>query len=491
MAGMAGMEQQTIQAEPGAPIEIESLCPRCENNGTTRLLMMEIPHFREIVLMAFECPHCGERNSEVQFAGLIGEKGRKYHLRVEPGDLRAINRQVVKSDHATLSVPELEFEIEPGTQKAQLTTVEGILSAAAKNLQQHQEERRKEYPEVAAKIDAFCEKLESCARAEMGFTLEVSDPSGNSYVESYEQDVAKDDRLTMTYFERTKEMSRKMGLKVEEEEPEIKPDDPYHGPNSRGIVGPGSSVARGDENKVAKLMGKYTSPEEVMTFPGSCSACGADAETRMFVTNIPFFGEVIVMSNSCESCGYKNSEVKAGGGVPEKGHKISLTVTDEIDMNRDVIKSDSSSVSIPVLELTTALGTMGGIVTTVEGLLKEIEKTMRSTSRFQIGDSATAEDKDKWDKWLAKFEGLYTLKEPFEVILDDPLGHCFVTPLEDDVADDDRLNVVEYVRTEDQDLEFGITQLRLMEEEEKQKLKQQDEEGGGEGGKKEELASID
>ena len=72
--------------------------------------MMEIPHFREIVLMAFECPHCGERNSEVQFAGLIGEKGRKYHLRVEPGDLRAINRQVVKSDHATLSVPELEFE---------------------------------------------------------------------------------------------------------------------------------------------------------------------------------------------------------------------------------------------------------------------------------------------------------------------------------------------------------------------------------------------
>ena len=59
------------------------------------------------------------------------------------------------------------------------------------------------------------------------------------------------------------------------------------------------------------------------------------------------------------------------------------------------------------------------------------------------------------------------------MILDDPLGHCFVTPLEDDVADDDRLNVVEYVRTEDQDLEFGITQLRLMEEEEKQKLKQQ------------------
>ena len=95
---MAGEE------EPRAPIELESLCPRCERNGTTRLLMLDIPHFREIVLMAFECPYCHERNSEVQFAGLIGEKGRRYTLEVKEGDLRALNRQVVKSDHATLRV---------------------------------------------------------------------------------------------------------------------------------------------------------------------------------------------------------------------------------------------------------------------------------------------------------------------------------------------------------------------------------------------------
>jgi len=451
------------------------------------LLMMDIPHFREIVLMAFECPHCGERNSEVQFAGLIGEKGRKYTLEVEVGDLRGINRQVVKSDHATLTVPELEFEIEAGTQKAQLTTVEGIMSSASKNLQTHQEERRKQYPEVAAKIDAFCEKLDKCARAEMAFTLEVSDPSGNSYIESYEQDLAKDEHLSVSYFERTKEQSKAMGMKVEEEDdgqppPEISPDDPYHGPNSRGIVAPGAAVARGQEGEVAKLMGKYTAPEEVMTFPGSCHACGADAETRMFVTNIPFFGEVIVMSNSCDECGYKNSEVKPGGGVPEKGHRITLEVVDEIDMNRDVIKSDSASVSIPALELTTNLGAMGGIVTTVEGLLKEIEKTMKSTSRFQIGDSANTEDKEKWEKWLGRFSDLIQLKETFTVELDDPLAHCFVTPLEDNPADDKRLKVVEYERTPEQDLEFGITQMRMSEELMEQEQKKTE---------KEELATID
>jgi len=51
--------------------EIESLCMRCGENGITRLLLTRIPHFHEVVLMAFECPHCNERNYEVQFAGQL------------------------------------------------------------------------------------------------------------------------------------------------------------------------------------------------------------------------------------------------------------------------------------------------------------------------------------------------------------------------------------------------------------------------------------
>ena len=61
--------------------EIESLCMNCHENvslpnrllkdwltlnqGTTRLLLTKIPWFREIVIMSFECPHCGFKNSEV------------------------------------------------------------------------------------------------------------------------------------------------------------------------------------------------------------------------------------------------------------------------------------------------------------------------------------------------------------------------------------------------------------------------------------------
>ena len=43
--------QETDGSTDQAPIEVESLCPRCEKNGTTKLLMLDIPHFRQIVLM--------------------------------------------------------------------------------------------------------------------------------------------------------------------------------------------------------------------------------------------------------------------------------------------------------------------------------------------------------------------------------------------------------------------------------------------------------
>ena len=34
--------------------EVESLCMNCHENGTTKLLLTKIPHFKEVVLMSFE-----------------------------------------------------------------------------------------------------------------------------------------------------------------------------------------------------------------------------------------------------------------------------------------------------------------------------------------------------------------------------------------------------------------------------------------------------
>jgi len=74
------MESQILVGGEEEPTEIESLCMNCRENGITKLLPMSIPYFRDVMLMAFECPHCGVRNSEVQSTGVIQEMGKMFIL---------------------------------------------------------------------------------------------------------------------------------------------------------------------------------------------------------------------------------------------------------------------------------------------------------------------------------------------------------------------------------------------------------------------------
>ena len=104
---------------------IESLCMECEENGETRFMYTKIPMFKEIILSSFSCEHCGHRNNEVQFGGKLGDYGCRYKLAVIDQD--GLNRSIVKSEFATIKIPELDFEIPPQTQKGSIKTVEGFL----------------------------------------------------------------------------------------------------------------------------------------------------------------------------------------------------------------------------------------------------------------------------------------------------------------------------------------------------------------------------
>ncbi|KAL9276329.1 hypothetical protein ACSQ67_026129 [Phaseolus vulgaris] len=169
----------------------------------------------------------------------------------------------------------------------------------------------------------------------------------------------------------------------------------------------------------------------VMTFPSTCGACAASCETRMFVTNIPYFQEVIVMASTCDACGYRNSELKPGGRIPEKGKIITLSVKNVNDLSRDVIKSDTASVKVPEVDLELASGTLGGIVTTVEGLER--------VHGFTFGDSLDENSRSKWIDFKARLNKLLSLEEPWTLILDDALANSFVAPATDDPKEDNQL----------------------------------------------------
>ncbi|GFY87306.1 ZPR1 zinc-finger domain protein [Actinidia rufa] len=84
--------------------------------------------------------------------------------------------------------------------------------------------------------------------------------------------------------------------------------------------------------------------------------------------------------------------VKPGGRIPEKGKKITVLVKNIDDLSRDVIKSDTASVKVTELDLELTRGTLGGLVTTVEGLITKVSGRHDMFSKIDCRHFLTFED---------------------------------------------------------------------------------------------------
>lgn len=72
--------------------------------------------------------------------------------------------------------------------------------------------------------------------------------------------------------------------------------------------------------------------------------------TRLLLTKIPFYKEIVIFSFCCDECGYQNNEIQSGGAISEKGIRYTLSVEKDEDLNRKVVKSDYTSVTIPEID---------------------------------------------------------------------------------------------------------------------------------------------
>lgn len=387
---------------------IESVCMNCYNNGTTRILNVRIPFFRDVILVSFECRSCGYKNNELQSGEPRKDYGEKIIINVT--NKEDLNRQLIKTENASVHVNEIDFEIPAQTQKGVITTIEGVIRTAHDNLRKYHAERISQTPDIAHQLEPILAALQKMYQGNYGtFSLTVDDPSGNSYVQSLSPP-NDDSSMQRIRYRPTEQQLHNMGFY------ELQNDD--------------DDLQQNTPMKEACDL-EMNMAEEAVKFDTVCSQCGKMGQNAMCEIDIPGFKKCLIMSFSCPFCGFKNSEVKPSGAIGEYGREWTLDVRTREDLDRDVLKSEFCSVKIPDIDFEILPSTLGSFITTVEGLLMKVASNLEESYPF-TGDSADNQTKEI-SLYKHTIESLKELcsneaKMPFTIIFDDPADHSLIGP---------------------------------------------------------------
>ncbi|RBQ74993.1 hypothetical protein VDGD_02031 [Verticillium dahliae] len=202
---------------PNEVYSFPASCPGCMQPCTTHMKMVDIPHFKQVVLMSTVCDACGYRSNDVKTGGEIPEQGEKITIAVR--DTTDLARDILKSESCALECPELGLSVNPGTLGGRFTTIEGLLTQVRNDLHNQIFQANGNsgggdsvVPDEKEKWTAFFDGLDVAIRGEKPFTVVLSDPLASSYVQSLVDPPATDPQITREMYERTEEEMEDLGL---------------------------------------------------------------------------------------------------------------------------------------------------------------------------------------------------------------------------------------------------------------------------------------
>lgn len=348
-----------------------------------------------------------------------------------------MRRQVIRSETSIFKLESLGIEMPKG--ESQMTTVEGVVSRIHDNLASEQPLRKIQMPELHDALAPIIEKLEKVLEQQgFPFVVSLDDPTGNSWIAPNPLD--KGAKYRRREYPRTHEQNEELGIAADPEAVQNEGNDDF------------------DESEIVD--GK------VYSLPSECPGCSKSCFVNMKKVNIPYFKEVYLWGTVCEHCGYRTSDVKTGGEVPEKGKRITLRVDNEVDLSRDILKSDTCALQSDELEITVEPGTLGGRFTTVEGLLTEIRDQLHGNI-YDIddttqagGDSMAESDKTKWGRFFSRLDSAIEGKLKFAITLQDPMANSYVQDLCAPAADT-QLMIEEYTRSDQEEDDLGLKDMKV------------------------------
>lgn len=218
----------------------------------------------------------------------------------------------------------------------------------------------------------------------------------------------------------------------------------------------GNQVAQVDAPTVAAADGDAPDNDDddgrvVDEIESLCMNCHENGMTRLLLTRIPYFREVILMSFRCEHCGFQNNEIQAAGSVQTRGTHYELRLTALDDFSRQVVKSDTAVAKFVELDIEIPAGR--GQLTNVEGMLSGIVEDLEMDQ-----DARKAQQPEVYEKLnevITKAKAMLAGESfPFRVSLDDPAGNSWIAPdLHDGVG---KWEKREYLRTAEQNTALGL-----------------------------------
>jgi zinc finger protein len=190
---------------------------------------------------------------------------------------------MVKSETCTVTIPEYELTIP--ASKGKLTTVEGIINDVIHDLSYDQPLRRIHDEDTYRKIQILIDKLKAIVPDEdegsivptgavkpevpmPHFTIELDDPTGNSFIE-FRDSMASDPNWNFKTYRRTQEQNVSLGLVAAD--------------------ATGGSGTDEHHDDTSETVPKDDPDEEIYVFPGVCSSCGHPLNTMMKKVVIPYF----------------------------------------------------------------------------------------------------------------------------------------------------------------------------------------------------------
>lgn len=195
-------------------------CPSClDDHCITNMKPLNIPHFKQVLIMSTKCDKCGYKSNEVKTGGGISQYGKKTILTITAETIEEdLKRDLLKSETCKLFVPQIHLDIQEGTLGGRFTTLEGILKQVYDELYERvfqesydsmEQDTRNNWLSffgnlsnvMNGKLPVGCDKIE----------VILDDPLANSYLQNiYAPD--EDPMIKYKSFKRTKRENEDLGI---------------------------------------------------------------------------------------------------------------------------------------------------------------------------------------------------------------------------------------------------------------------------------------